>query len=261
MKINFLILALFVVFPSIADSQTGQPVNQTDNNGRETGYRVKKEGNIKIYEGYFQNGHPVGEFKRYYPDNTLKSLLVYSDDGSTADATFYHHNGFVASQGKYVNQKKEGKWKFYSSMEKDYLLSEEEYTGNLKNGQSVKFYPGGAIAEKISYVNGAKQGEWLQYYPDGTLNLKTNYTNDKLNGSFDVWFANGKPEIKGNYRNDRKNGHWMIYREDGTVRYEIDYVNGFTKDRKISIDESNYIDSLEKNINKIPDPEQTGELW
>lgn len=260
MKINFLIPAFIIIFPLVAPSQDIR-INQTDNNGRKTGYWIKKEGNITVYEGYFKNDHPVGEFKRYYRDNTLRSVLVYSEDGNSADATFYHPNGFVSSRGKYVNQKKEGKWSFYSAKEQDYLLSEEEYIGNVRNGPSVKYYRGEVVAEKINYVKGVREGETMQYYPDGVLNLKAGYTNDRLDGPFEVWFNNGKPEVKGYYRNDRRHGHWVVYSEDGTIRYELDYVNGFTKDRKMSIDESNYIDSLEKNINKIPDPEQTGELW
>jgi len=38
-----------------------------------------------------------------------------------------------------------------------YLISEENYSKNLKNGMSVKFYPDSTIAEKLTYLNDIKQ--------------------------------------------------------------------------------------------------------
>lgn len=261
MRLSIFAIILFTLPPAYAFPQNSDPVNQTDNNGKKTGYWIRKEGNIKIYEGFFKDDHPVGEFKRYNRDNTLISVLFFSDDGRSAEATFYHPNGLLASKGKYINQRKEGLWKFYSAQQKDYLICEEEYSGNMKNGPSVKYFPGEIIAEKVNYLNDSKQGEWIQYYPNGVVGLKSNYVNGRLNGKFEVWFDNGKIEVSGYYKNDKREDHWIIYREDGTKKYELDYVGGFTRDSRMRIDESNYIDSLGMNINNIPDPEQTGELW
>ncbi len=41
-----------------------------------------------------------------------------------------------AAQGKYINQLKEGKWKFFSSSVEGYLINEEDYSKNLRNGLS-----------------------------------------------------------------------------------------------------------------------------
>ena len=261
MKIKIYTIVLFLLIPFFGISQTTPSINQTDNTGKKTGYWIKKEGNIKIYEGFFKDGHPVGEFKRFNRDNTLRSLLVFSDDGRTADATFYHPNGYIASKGRYVNQQKEGTWKFYSGQKEGYLICQEGYSKNMKNGSSVKYYPGDVIAEKMYYVNDIKNGEWTQFHPNGAMSLKSYYLSDKINGKFDVWYETGKKEVTGEYKNDKKEGRWLIYKEDGTLRYELDYVAGFTNDRRMQIDESDFLDSLEKNMNKIPDPEETGVLW
>ena len=92
-----------------------------------------------MYDGFFKDDHPVGEFKRYYEDNTLKSLLVYSEDGKEAIASIYHPNGYISSKGKYINQMKEGKWQFFSISTDGYLISEENYSKNLKNGLLLNF--------------------------------------------------------------------------------------------------------------------------
>ena len=254
----FLIISLFV-FSIMANGQADIGLNQTDGQERKQGHWISKypNGNIR-YEGIFKDDHPVGEFKRYYEDMTLNSVLIYSPDGKEADVTIYYPNGYISAQGRYVDQMKEGKWKFYSYSVKGYLINEEEYTKNLRNGLSLKFYTDSTIAEKINYVNNKREGEWLQYYANGKAFLKGNYSKGLLNGKFEVWFENGNPEFSGYYKNNLREGKWLIYKEDGILRYELNYTGGVTKDRQMDIDLSNLIDEMERNQGKIADPEKTG---
>ena len=121
-----------------------------------------------------------------------------------------------------------------------------------------KFYPDSTIAEKVTYVNDIRQGEWTRYYPGGSILLKSNYLNGRIDGKFESWFENGKIEYSGQYKNDARDGLWLIYNADGTVKYRIEYVDGITNDRQMDIDESKFLDSLEKNKDKVQDPEKTG---
>jgi antitoxin component YwqK of YwqJK toxin-antitoxin module len=259
MKLLIIISASLFVISSVTLCQTDVQINQTDQQGRKQGHWIKKYPDESIlYEGVFKDDHPVGEFKRYYENKTLKSVLQYNSSGREATAMLYHPNGNIASEGKYINQKKEGKWKFYSAITKGYLISEEIYSGNLRNGLSVKFYPDSTIAEKVNYVDNIKQGSWLQYYPNGSICMKSNYLNNKIEGKFEVWFENGRIEFSGQYKNDARDGLWLIYDIDGKQKYRIEYTDGITNDRQLDIDESGYLDSLEKNKGKIPDPEKDG---
>jgi antitoxin component YwqK of YwqJK toxin-antitoxin module len=81
-----------------------------------------------------------------------------------------------------------------------------------------------------------------------------------LNGKFEVWFENVKIQFSGFYKDDAREGTWLIYNEDGSLRYKMDYVSGYTEDRQMEIEYSNYLDELEKNAGKIADPEKTGEI-
>ena len=254
---------LLAALSVLADAQTDTQVNRTDEKGKKQGPWIRKypNGNIQ-YEGYFRDDHPVGEFKRYLEDNTLWALLVYSDDGREALATMFHPNGYVASRGKYVDQKKEGKWYFFSYRIENYRFNEEEYSANLKNGISIKYYPDSTIAEKISYLNDVKHGEWVLYRESGALMLRTSYVNGRLDGRYEAFFENGNPEFTGEYKNDLKEGLWHIYKEDGSVRFRIDYFAGTPKNRDLDIYETEYIDAVEaKYKGKIPDPERTGNVW
>lgn len=257
MKIKALIVILSLAIPVNSISQDSNNVNKTDKQGNKEGKWVKRYPNGTVmYEGNFKDDHPVGEFRRYDENGSLKSLLVYNSDGSEADATMYHSNGLISSKGKYKNQKKEGTWKFYSSFTDGYLLSEENYVANLKNGQSLKYYPDKTIAERLFYKNDLKQGEWIQYYRSGKVCLRSGFLNDKVNGKYEVWYENGKLQFAGQYKNDVRDGLWLIYNKDGSVKYNLEYRDGIQTQSRFEIDSSEYLDSLERNIGKIAEPEK-----
>ncbi len=261
MNLKSLLIASFLVISASTICQTGTKINLTDQNGLKQGPWIKKYPNNNIlYEGFFADDHPVGEFKRYYEDKIIKSILIYSSDGREATASIFHSNGYIASKGKYLNQQKVGKWQFFSEIFNGYLIVEEEYSNNIKNGTSITYFTDSTIAEKVNYVNNIKQGEWVKYYPDGKVCLKSNYLNGKVNGKFEAWHENGAIQFSGQYKNDLRNGPWLVCDKIGTVKYRLEYLNGITKDRQMEIDESAYLDSLELNIGKVADPEKSGNL-
>jgi antitoxin component YwqK of YwqJK toxin-antitoxin module len=258
-RIFTIICLLAVSIP--AECQSVSDINKTDAQGKKQGHWIKKYPNgVVQYEGDFRDNHPVGEFKRYYEDSKLKSVLIYSSDGNQADAALYYPNGFIESKGTYVNQLKEGKWKFYSAENEGYLINEEEYKGNLRNGLSVKYYPDGAVAEKLTYTDGKKEGDWFQYFQNGKLFLRSYYSDDMLNGKFEVWFENGTLQFSGFYKDNMREGVWYVYNQDGTVRYKLNYTGGYTKDRQMDIDAEDFMNNLEKNKGNIADPEKTGDI-
>jgi antitoxin component YwqK of YwqJK toxin-antitoxin module len=262
MNLKILTIASLLGISTMAVCQTETDINKTDQQGRKQGHWIKKYPNKNVmYDGVFKDDHPVGEFRRYNEDKSLKSLLIYSENGKEAFATIYHPNGNISSKGKYINQLKEGKWQFFSRFINGYLICEENYSGNLRNGESLKFYPDSTVAERLNYIRNVRQGEWIQYYPNGSICLKSNYLDGKINGKFEVWFENGIIEFSGQYKNDARDGPWLIYKNDGTLKYKLEYTEGFTKDRQLYIDESDYLDSLERNKGRIADPEKTGVLW
>jgi antitoxin component YwqK of YwqJK toxin-antitoxin module len=259
MNIRLFITASFLVLSLCSFCQSESKINMTDQHGLKQGHWIKKYPNEAIlYDGYFKDNHPVGEFKRYSENQSLKSLLIYSEDGREAVATVYHPNGNISSKGTYIDQKKEGKWQFFSASVNGYLISEENYSGNQKTGLALKYYPDKKIAEKLTYSYDLKQGEWIQYYPSGAVFLKSKYLDGKLNGPFEVWFENGGIMYSGEYKNDSREGSWSIFNNDGTIKYKLEYKSGVTTNRQIDIDESEFLDSLEKNKGKIADPEKTG---
>ena len=262
MNLKALTILVLIMVSARLESQINDTVNKTDNSGKKQGHWIKRFQNGHLqYDGFFKDDHPTGIFRRFYDNDSLKSVLIFSNDGKAAEATIYHPNGYSASKGKFVNQIKEGKWLFYSSSTEGYLISEENYLNNLKNGPSLKYYADKSIAEKLNYNNDVRTGEWIQYFPNGVTCLKANYSEGKLQGKFEVFYTDGRPQYVGQYKNDLRNGLWYIYNNDGTLKYSIDYADGIAKNHEIYKKESDYLDSLERNKGKFSDPEKTGTIW
>jgi len=262
MKQNIIIIFIVFLMPLVVKAQSPDTINRTDVKGNKQGYWIKRYpgGNIQ-YEGYFLDNQPAGTFKRYYENDTIQSILFYSKNREEADAIFFHRNGFIASTGKYISRKKEGKWSFYSSVIEGYLVLEENYRNNLRQGLSVKYYPDKTVAEEIWYKDNTRHGDWLQYYPGGEILLKANYVNGILEGPFEIRYKNGMIHYKGLYKNDRREGTWYVYNPDGTLKNEIKYIAGMAVNPEIYLKENAYLDSLETAGKKLSDPEKTGTLW
>lgn len=80
MYCKFITIILLLGISAGSNCQIPNNINQMDAKGEKQGYWIKKypDGQI-LYEGSFRNNKPVGEFKRYYEDGSLKSVLMYSD--------------------------------------------------------------------------------------------------------------------------------------------------------------------------------------
>lgn len=256
------LLSLVLIFTLCHLSSAQEKINQTDQNGKRQGHWIKKypDGQI-MYEGYFSDDKPQGEFKRYDENGNLISVLNYNADSDTISACFYHTNGYIAGKGNYINQEKTGEWLYYSDYVEDHLLMRCRYQDDQIQGTRIKYHWNGEIAEELEFSNGIQSGEWKQYYTDGTLALESTYINGTRNGEFRTWHMNGKPEITGKYISDVRTDRWIFFNSDGTLRKEIKYNNGIPENRAELIkQETEYLDKLEREGGKIEDPEKTGRI-
>ncbi len=215
MMIRPLVVFLFFWMNFMAFSQDS--INRTDASGLRQGVwrKLDKEGH-KVYDGQFQNGYPVGEFRYYYPNGKLKTISILSNEGKMAKTATYAINGRKIAEGSYKNEKKDSLWKYYSDYD-GLLLSEESYTFGNKNGSSKTFYPNGNVAELIHFIDGKKEGEWVQYFDDGKIKFKGFFAGDEKEGAFTGYYPGGKINLSGSYKSGHKDGIWIFYEENGAV--------------------------------------------
>lgn len=213
-----------VVFALSISSLFSQNINQTDANGKKQGVWTKTYSNgVPRYEGKFKNDHPIGEFKYYYESGNLKAVTVFSPDGIVARTKTFHENKQPMAEGKYIKQKRDSVWLFYSNVDGK-LLSLETYRKGVLNGTTKTYYPETEnVAESIEYVNGIKQGPYRKYFPEGELMTEGTYVDDNLDGKFTLYHPNGKVQVKGMYNSGRQVGNWEYFDEDGNPLSEADF--------------------------------------
>lgn len=194
-----------------------QDMNQTDSKGRRQGPWTDFYANgQKRYEGQFKNDFCVGEFKYYDEQGNLKATNTFDKSGTRALNKSYSDGKLVAT-GYYVNQKKEGEWRYYSKENGKLLLVEENKEGKVNGKSTLYNTQNERVAEEAWYVDGKRNGSAKQYYDSGILMMECQYSNDLLEGPSKTYYPSGALKEEGAFSRGNKTGVWKTYNEDGDV--------------------------------------------
>ncbi|MDP4280728.1 MAG: hypothetical protein Q8867_01125 [Bacteroidota bacterium] len=217
----FFLLSCFYISSFSQDT-----INRKDNLGNKQGYWRKLDSTgKKVYDGHFLNNIPIGEFHYYYPNGKLKARSLMTGNGTRSQFTSFFKNGFKMAEGVFVNEKREGLWKFYSEYD-GALVSEENYKIGIKEGDEITYYPSGGKSDFISWKNGKKTGSWVQYYQDGKIKLKGMYLDDLREGPVEAFFLSGQKIFTGQYHKGDPDGIWIYYNEKGEITRKESYEKG-----------------------------------
>lgn len=205
------------------------------------------------YEGYFLDGKPVGQFKRYHENGKLQSVQTFEDnDRSTVEV--YAGDGVLVAKGAYKGNKREGLWEYYASTGELFLT--EFYVDGLRQGESLKYGPKGKeqVMERMNYVDDLLDGECIQYYPYGNKMAVYHYRKGVLEGAFVSFLDSGEKEEEGNYKQGKKDGVWTYYDYEGTFS-QIEYKDGRALNQdQLDKEMQEKIDSYDQDPG-LPDPE------
>jgi antitoxin component YwqK of YwqJK toxin-antitoxin module len=221
-----IVLSLFVFQSFIFLAQT------TDANGKKQGYWKKKDDktNKLIYEGQFKDNKPVGKFKYYYPNDSVRAIMNFRKDGLTSYAKLFHLSGKRMAEGKYVNEIKDSTWIYYD--ESGTLISTEKYVKGKKEGTAYVYLPEGTISEERNYKQDIQHGPFKQYFDSKTLKGQGNYVNGQLEGKVVYYYPNGTEVAAGYYKNGLKNGVWIYREENGKIKEKELFKNGKLASKK-----------------------------
>lgn len=216
---------VFLLLLVSASLQAQDTVNMTDSKGQKQGFwrKVNAEKQV-VYEGRFINDKPVGEFRYFYPDGKLKTIMNYKTGSDEVSSVSYHANGKKMAEGVYRQKQKTGEWRYYNDL--SVLMSEEYYDNGKAVGTWKNYYDDGKLLEAFSWKNGLKEGAWIQYFTDGSIRMTAGYTSGKLEGEMKYFYPNGSLMMIGQYHHDLKDGIWTSYKEDGTAEVTTVYSNG-----------------------------------
>lgn len=214
----FAICCLFFSGPVFAQT--------TDAAGRKQGYWKKKDASNKlVYEGEFKDDKPVGKFKYYYPNDSIKAIMHFRNGGASALAYLFHANGKRMAIGKYVGKEtKDSTWIYFD--EKGVLISKDDYKLGKKNGTCYVYLPDGKVSEIRNYKDDVLNGEFKDFFDGVNLRSKGTYVDGKMEGRVVYYYPNGTEVAAGYYRNGLKVGPWIYRTETGKVREKELYRNG-----------------------------------
>jgi antitoxin component YwqK of YwqJK toxin-antitoxin module len=218
-------ILFFIIILLSANILSAQSANITDEKGNKQGAWEKKDGKGNLlYRGTFTNNMPVGEFTYYDSTGRVKAITHFSENGSKAYTRMFE-KGFKVSEGYYLNEKKDGVWKYFNN--DSVVIAEENYASGVPDGIWKTFYANGSIYEEMPYIKGVKEGTWLQYFYDGPVKTKATYKNGLLEGLATFYHPNGRVFISGPYTHNLKDGTWMHMDDKGiAIKREI-WSSGF----------------------------------
>ncbi|WP_459212890.1 toxin-antitoxin system YwqK family antitoxin [Aquimarina rhabdastrellae] len=192
-----------------------QKINQFDENGERHGKWMKRYDNSPQirYEGTFEHGKEIGEFKFYKPKSGKQptAIKIFSKNTDSVTVTYYTQKGVVISKGKMIAKNREGLWTYYHLGGKKVMMTEIYKEGKL-NGPQETFFTNGKPTEKVTYINGKREGKKYIYSDEGVVLKEFTYESDKLNGITKYYNSEGVVTIEGTYRNDKKHGIWNYYK-------------------------------------------------
>ena len=218
---RFVIITFCLLFPFIVFSQ--DQINVKDKNGKKQGVWKKYENGKLMYEGQFKDDVPYGTFKYYYTDGKMKSVTEFMQGVHKVRTTMYHENGRKASEGAYIDQQKDGEWRYYS--DRDTLIKVENYKEGNRNGLWQTYSTSGVLLEESNYLNNKRNGVSKSYYLNGQVQLEANYVGGKTNGKSTSYYPNGNISMTGDYHNGWRDGEWHAYDVNGKIRSTTVYKN------------------------------------
>ena len=220
---NKFILGLFLCLISLATM--AQEINQQDAQGRKQGvwkkYYPSNDG--LFYEGQFKDDQPIGVFKHYYEDGSLKSITVYGDP---VRSEVYYPGGQLMAKGNFIDQKKDSTWLYFEK--EGWMSLRESYEEGKRKGPSISYYPSGAVAVEQFFNDDMENGAFVQYYSNGNKEAEGLYLSGNYNGNYTYYYESGKKMHSGEFINGKRNGMWIFYNENGSIRSIVHYKNGTT---------------------------------
>ncbi|MCX7862290.1 MAG: toxin-antitoxin system YwqK family antitoxin [Bacteroidales bacterium] len=142
-------------------------INRTDSEGKQHGYWIIYEKNLKSEEGRFDHGVRIGVWKGYYPNGKIKHEITYQNGKPNGYAKFYYENGNISEEGIWKENKWVGDYKYY--------------------------HPNGNIAYEWKYSEtGKRTGVQKYYHENGKLMIEGEWKEGKESGTIKEYDNNGK---------------------------------------------------------------------
>ena len=157
------------------------PTTNLDHLGRKETVYMKKKGEITELINYDVDGKEISKYK--LKGNTLKFKNLYV-------------NGLLSSEGQFVDELRNGDWKFYDSYGN--MTNEAQFEDGLRNGEDKLYSGNNVLVGTVSYKDNMQDGLSLEYFPNGALRTQAYYREDEPDGRL-LTYNQGGTILRDNY--------------------------------------------------------------
>ena len=188
----------------------------------------------------------------YFENGKIKNAVDFTDNKFNGKIIEYYENGLKKFEGTTRNGAFIGIKKSYDEKgnisQLDSLFGECEANNCCCDGVVSRFFPNGKLKEKFTYKLGMINGNYVKYFENGRIAEECIFINDKIDGSSKYWLSNGELSkiktfrlgvadgptieyhdsfmVKGNYANGKEYGIWKYTNDSGKVIQVDIYKNG-----------------------------------
>ncbi len=233
MKLPLLMLSIFFICQNTYSQSEDGPFKKYFDNG------------TPQTEGQYLNNKRVGEWKNYYENGQLKSVVKYDKEGNRDKSYLsYYEDGTLQNKTQledknYISRGyyKSGELYFeripesgyYKEYRKDGTLKiEANYLNYQLYGTWKSFYENGKVNWEVAYFEGYRNGGYKNYDNTGNLKLEGIMIKDKKLGEEKRYYDNGELEWKGSYYNDKLDKTWTRYDLSGKKIEKVRFKRGET---------------------------------
>ena len=240
-KLHFFITSkiLNVLLISILWAFANPLFAQNDNGINTNGYNIfYGEDSTIVSEGIMKNGKPDGYWKNYYSTGVLKSEGNRKDFLLDSLWKFYDEERELLLDINYKFGKKNG---FRTTYQGDETIK-ENFIDDVKQGNTLVYYPNSKIKFKTPFVNGLEEGIAREYHINGNIiqlisykkgyiterERINRYDSDALAHGNWKWFNDDENVvlIEGSFKHGLKHGYFKEYDENGNLLSATKYVDG-----------------------------------
>lgn len=181
------------------------------------------------FRGLYRDSLPVGVHRFYDSIGNIAKSFTYDNWGTLisegivdengkkqGEFNLFYPNGNIQASGKFVNNLRQGKWKFYDEL--------------------------GTVIQAGIYKDNKYHGPWKWLYSDGSTRRYEEYSNGVEHGKVKEYDSVGNHIVVGTYKSGLKEDDWMIIDADNKQ------IGAFKFDVKVGVWEHVYLASGKKRF-------------
>jgi len=135
-----------------------------------------ENGNLKCQYGT-KLGKRDGKFTQYNEDGTIFLECYYIDGKKNGEEKCYS-SVEVTSMGNYIDDKIEGDYITVNHKQNSRKIT--KYKNGKRNGEEIVYYDGEKIYYKAYYIDGKLNGDYIKYDNNGIIVQKLKYKDEMI---------------------------------------------------------------------------------